>query len=292
MSHGGRNRRDQNKESKYHAEKGHTTNECYLGLVWAVYKSLFTTLLGTSLPSLPTPPTPAGVAFLALRSATPYPPSSLHRLLMDMLKQFQEDPSRENYSQCTKKIPERSGGRRSVCVGTLSRTASQNDELADHLYKGQCQESKCKKMLQCVDADCVHGPGRNTRCSRGRRLNGIETVLEEFIDELDLRVGIERNMEQMEEVEEVSISEEEPTRTIRVGKNLPPVIREDVINTVKKNQDVLAWSHSDMTEIDRNTIFHALNIYKDATPTRQKRRPLDPVRAEAIKDKSRQADCQ
>uniref|UniRef100_A0A803QDQ8 Uncharacterized protein n=1 Tax=Cannabis sativa TaxID=3483 RepID=A0A803QDQ8_CANSA len=87
----------------------------------------------------------------------------------------------------------------------------------------------------------------------------------------------------MEEIEEVSNNEEDPTKTIRVGKNLPPAVREDVINTVRDNQDALGWSHSDMTRINQNTIFHALNIQKDVTPVRQKRRPLDPVRVDVVK---------
>uniref|UniRef100_A0A803QHZ8 Retrotransposon gag domain-containing protein n=1 Tax=Cannabis sativa TaxID=3483 RepID=A0A803QHZ8_CANSA len=84
-------------------------------------------------------------------------------------------------------------------------------------------------------------------------------LTKEFLYELDPRVGIERNLEPMEEAEEVSIYEEDPMRTIRVGRNLQS-IWEVVINTVRRNQDVLALSHSDMKGIDRNTIFNALNI--------------------------------
>uniref|UniRef100_A0A803QQ68 Uncharacterized protein n=1 Tax=Cannabis sativa TaxID=3483 RepID=A0A803QQ68_CANSA len=87
----------------------------------------------------------------------------------------------------------------------------------------------------------------------------------------------------MEEVEEVSISDEDPTRTIRVGRNLPLSIRENIINTIRRNQDVLAWSYLDMTGIDRNTICHAFNIREDATPVHEKGRLLDLVRAKVVK---------
>uniref|UniRef100_A0A803P469 Retrotransposon gag domain-containing protein n=1 Tax=Cannabis sativa TaxID=3483 RepID=A0A803P469_CANSA len=74
-------------------------------------------------------------------------------------------------------------------------------------------------------------------------LMDTDGVLEGYEDELDSRVRLERNLEPMEEIEEVSISKEDLTRTIKVGKNLPPAVREDVINTVRQNQDVLTWSH-------------------------------------------------
>ena len=87
----------------------------------------------------------------------------------------------------------------------------------------------------------------------------------------------------MDEVEEVCISDSDPARVIQVGKNLPGDIRAAIIAQVEENQDLLAWSHSDMTGIDRNIICHALSIDPNATPVRQKRRPLGTERAEALK---------
>ena len=60
-------------------------------------------------------------------------------------------------------------------------------------------------------------------------------------------------------------------------------IREKIVATVRNNQDILAWCHADMTRINPNVACHALNIDPSATPVRQKRRQLDPVRAEAVK---------
>uniref|UniRef100_A0A803PK56 Uncharacterized protein n=1 Tax=Cannabis sativa TaxID=3483 RepID=A0A803PK56_CANSA len=76
-----------------------------------------------------------------------------------------------------------------------------------------------------------------------------ETVQEDFEDELNPSMGMKREIELMEDMEEVGICEN-PTKSIRVGRNLPPAVKEIIINTVKRNQDVLAWSHSDMTGID------------------------------------------
>ena len=50
-------------------------------------------------------------------------------------------------------------------------------------------------------------------------------VHETFIDKLDLRVGVERVIDPMEEVKEVILDEEDPTKVIQVGKNLPSNIQ-------------------------------------------------------------------
>uniref|UniRef100_A0A803QEJ5 Reverse transcriptase domain-containing protein n=1 Tax=Cannabis sativa TaxID=3483 RepID=A0A803QEJ5_CANSA len=85
-------------------------------------------------------------------------------------------------------------------------------------------------------------------------------------DELDPRKGVKKIIEPMEEVEEVCINDEDPMKVIKVGKNLPPVVREKILSTVKKNSDVLAWNHFDMTRISPHVIYHALNVDPKADP--------------------------
>ncbi|XP_062094005.1 uncharacterized protein LOC133800039 isoform X1 [Humulus lupulus] len=102
-------------------------------------------------------------------------------------------------------------------------------------------------------------------------------------DDLDPRIGEDRVLKPMDEIEEVYISDTDPTRIIQVGKSLPADVRAAIIAQVKGNQDILAWSHSNMTGIDRNIICHTLSIDPNATPVRQKRRPLGTERAEALK---------
>uniref|UniRef100_A0A803NWG5 Reverse transcriptase domain-containing protein n=1 Tax=Cannabis sativa TaxID=3483 RepID=A0A803NWG5_CANSA len=110
-----------------------------------------------------------------------------------------------------------------------------------------------------------------------------EVVQEKYEDELDSKIGIERVIEPLEDVKEVRIYEVDPTKIIKVGRNLHLSVKEKIVNTVRANQNVLAWSHFDMKGINSNTIFQALNIKEDAKPIRQKWRPLDSVRAKAVK---------
>lgn len=107
-----------------------------------------------------------------------------------------------------------------------------------------------------------------------------------IVDELDPRIGVERAIEPMEKVEEVILDGKDPAKTIQIGKNLPPDVQKEIIDTVRSNQDILARCNVDMIGINPIAACHALNIDPSATPVRQKRRPLDPVRAEAVKSKA------
>ncbi|XP_062104153.1 uncharacterized protein LOC133815314 [Humulus lupulus] len=102
-------------------------------------------------------------------------------------------------------------------------------------------------------------------------------------DELDPWIGSDRKLEPTEEVEEVCISDNDQTRVIRVRRHLNSKVKAAIISWVKENQDVLAWSHSDMNRINCNFVCHTLNIDVNATPVRQKQRPLGAERAEALK---------
>ena len=55
----------------------------------------------------------------------------------------------------------------------------------------------------------------------------------------------------MEEVESVVLVEGDPSKTTKVGKELQQTLKDGVVNFLKKNLDVFAWSHEDMPRIDR-----------------------------------------
>ena len=48
------------------------------------------------------------------------------------------------------------------------------------------------------------------------------------------------------------------------------------------NQDVFAWSHEDMPEIDPSVIVHRLNVNPASSPIRQKKRVFAQERDKAI----------
>ena len=75
-----------------------------------------------------------------------------------------------------------------------------------------------------------------------------------------------------------------PERTIKIGTSLSSETRAAIIACLRRNRDVFAWSHSDMKGIDPDLMCHRLNVDPRVPARRQKRRPLDPERAQALKD--------
>ena len=79
-------------------------------------------------------------------------------------------------------------------------------------------------------------------------------------------------MEPIEELEEVTLNESMPERTTRMGTLASPLIRQALAAFLRMNQDVFAWSHEDMPEIDPSVIVHRLNVNPTSSPIRQKKR--------------------
>ena len=78
--------------------------------------------------------------------------------------------------------------------------------------------------------------------------------------------------EPVEELEEVTLDESRPERTTRMGTLASQPIRQALAAFLKMNQDVFAWSHEDMPEIDPSIIVHRLNVNPASSPIRQKKR--------------------
>ena len=70
----------------------------------------------------------------------------------------------------------------------------------------------------------------------------------------------------MEKIEEVVLNEKDPAKTIQIEKNLPPDVQKEIVDTMRSNQDILAWFHTYMIGINPNVACHTLNIDPSATP--------------------------
>ena len=80
-------------------------------------------------------------------------------------------------------------------------------------------------------------------------------------DEIKLKKG-----EAAEEVESIVLNEDEPEKTVQVGKALEQGIKEELIDFLRRRQSVFAWSHADMPGIDPEIMTHKLNVDGDARP--------------------------
>ena len=85
-------------------------------------------------------------------------------------------------------------------------------------------------------------------------------------------------------LEDISLNEDDPRKSTRIGADLEGKIKKDLIHFLRENIDVFAWSHEDMPSIDPIVITHCLNIYPSSKPVRQKKRVFAPERDNAIKE--------
>ena len=60
--------------------------------------------------------------------------------------------------------------------------------------------------------------------------------------------------------QEVKIVPGDLTKVLKIGTTLLTLEKEKMISFLRANQDVFAWKHEDMPEIDRKIIQHHLNV--------------------------------
>ena len=72
---------------------------------------------------------------------------------------------------------------------------------------------------------------------------------------------------------------------MKIGTTLSPRITAKLIQFLKENLDVFAWSQEDMPGIALEIIQHKLNVNLDRKPIQQRRRVFAPKRDQAVADK-------
>jgi len=70
----------------------------------------------------------------------------------------------------------------------------------------------------------------------------------------------EKEEEKVDVLETVELVDGEPTKTTRVGTTLSPEIRKKLVQFLKENLDIFAWSHEDMPSISTEIIQHKLYV--------------------------------
>ena len=64
----------------------------------------------------------------------------------------------------------------------------------------------------------------------------------------------------MEALKTEELVERETTKTMRIGMKLSPKMRTKLVQLLKENLDVFAWTHEDMPGISPKVIQHKLNV--------------------------------
>ena len=76
----------------------------------------------------------------------------------------------------------------------------------------------------------------------------------------------EKEEDKMEALETVALTKGETTKTMRIGTTLSPKMRTKLVQFLKENLDVFAWSHEDMPGISPEVIQHKLNVNPERKP--------------------------
>ncbi|XP_057734679.1 uncharacterized protein LOC130950160 [Arachis stenosperma] len=102
-----------------------------------------------------------------------------------------------------------------------------------------------------------------------------------FLADLDARVEDNPRPEPEGDLEKFSIGDEGGRFTF-VNKNLPHELKEPLIEMIRANRDLFAWTPADMPGIDPQIISHHLAVKPGARPVAQRRRKMSAERAEEV----------
>ncbi|GFS40548.1 hypothetical protein Acr_00g0069240 [Actinidia rufa] len=110
-------------------------------------------------------------------------------------------------------------------------------------------------------------------------------VLRDEVEQLTLADPREtNNTKPLEEVVPISIHPDYPDCHIMIGTELTDELRSALVNFLKENSDIFAWSQGDVPGIDPEIAVHKLFIDPKYSPVRQKRRKFAPERLKVIED--------
>ena len=80
----------------------------------------------------------------------------------------------------------------------------------------------------------------------------------------------EKEKEKVEALEIVELVNKEPTKTTRVGITMSIDTKKKLVQFLKENLDIFAWSHEDMPSISTEIIQHKLDVDPEKKPVQQR----------------------
>ena len=70
----------------------------------------------------------------------------------------------------------------------------------------------------------------------------------------------------MEALETVELVDKEPTKTTGVWTTMNTYMKKKLVQFLKENLDIFAWSHKDMPDISTEIIQHKLDVDPEIKP--------------------------
>ncbi|XP_072059655.1 uncharacterized protein [Arachis hypogaea] len=102
-----------------------------------------------------------------------------------------------------------------------------------------------------------------------------------FLADLDARVDDKPRPEPEGDLEKFRIGDTEEKFTF-VNRNLPHELKEPLVEMIRANGDLFAWTPADMPGIDPKVMSHHLAVKPDTRPMAQRRRKMSQERAEEV----------
>ena len=97
------------------------------------------------------------------------------------------------------------------------------------------------------------------------------TVVNIYMDELDMRNEVTTRPAPSEELEPVQLGDQ-PEHLVYIGSKLAEGIRSSLIHFLEQNMEVFAWKQEDMGGVGPAVITHKLIVNPSIKPVKQKRR--------------------
>ena len=113
----------------------------------------------------------------------------------------------------------------------------------------------------------MHGDQQLARCYFliSTQNNQSEDFLS--VNKLDQKENKERD-EPVEQLVSIPLKKEDPKKIIQIGSQLSDPEQQQLINLLRANVDIFAWSATDMRGILQDIIIHRLNIDPKVKPVR------------------------
>ncbi|XP_072074212.1 uncharacterized protein [Arachis hypogaea] len=102
-----------------------------------------------------------------------------------------------------------------------------------------------------------------------------------FLADLDARVDDKPRSEPEGDLEKFRVGDSDEKFTF-VNRNLPHDLKEPLIEMIKANSDLFAWTPADMPGIDPQFMSHHLAVRPEAKPVAQRRRKMSQERAKEV----------
>jgi hypothetical protein len=88
-------------------------------------------------------------------------------------------------------------------------------------------------------------------------------------------------MKALDDTRTIPLCADVPSRPVMIGTEVSKEEEDKLLQFLRHNQDVFAWSKSDLTGVHRSVIEHALNTDPKVKPKLQRQRPMSDDRVKS-----------